>query len=353
METAALALALKAFIDSAHQELRARRPELLRAKLERAATSDFEFYRGFPNLQYATLKRGAHAEAIGRTASERIAADVHPDNVELVELDGRRVPQVNDFDDSGVAPVGLDLVRGLAGTWFLDEAPEVKRRERLAAAADGYRAALRLGFDAWAESIQEEPAVRAARRRDREWYHRAGVPLKDEGLAGRLAAFAGIPRPEWEPFDRAGAGLSSIGVRRYMFASKSRTDAYELKQLRAAALESFTGKPLGEPDRERVRRGFAELRRVDAEVKTFRFEGSDWSTRRREGAHVQLSHERAESAARVIGGLLAQMHRSRGLPAGRLEEALAVSLPAAEESAKAMAAYRRELARLLAEGTWK
>ncbi len=347
------AVRVKAFIDAFHKDLIIERPALFQAKLAKAAASDFNFYRAFPQLQFAQLRQSPRAAALAASVLGRSAGDAHPDNVELVDFDGKRVAQVNDFDDSGLAPLAIDIVRTVAGTWFLSEAAEAERRSILEEASKGYRDGLRKSFPQWADAIQTEKALQEARTRDREWLKNAGTPLTDEPLAERLAKHAGVVRKDWKAFDRVGAGLSSIGVRRYMFASAQRADAFELKQLRASALEFFTGKPQAETDAARVAAGFAELRRVSAELSTYRDDGADWSTRRRAGVHVTLSSKHPKSAARVIGGMLAQMHLAQGIAPERLEAALAAaSVAAAEESAKAMARFRQALVQLLKDGAW-
>ncbi|MBI5201505.1 MAG: DUF2252 family protein [Elusimicrobia bacterium] len=347
------AVRVKAFVDAFHKDLIVQNPVLFKQKLAKAAESDFNFYRAFPQLQYAELRQSPHAAALAASVTGRAAGDAHPDNVELVDFDGRKVAQVNDFDDSGIAPLAVDIVRTVAGTWFLTEASDAERRMILEEARKGYRDGLKQDFAKWSESIQSEKSLKEARSRDREWLKHAGTPLSDEPLAERLAKFAGVERKDWKPFDRAGAGLSSIGVRRYMFASDRRSDAYELKQLRASALEYFTGAPQSETDAARVAEGFSKLRKVSAELSTFAFDAADWSTRRREGSHVTLDPKHPKSAARVIGGMLAQMHLAQGLAPARLEEALAAaSVRAAEESATAMARFRKELVQLLKDGAW-
>ena len=56
-----------------------------------------------------------------------------------------------------------------------------------------------------------------------------------------------------------GSGLSSIGMERYIFVSKNHDHVFELKELRASALEFFTLAPEGRSDRERVADAYARL----------------------------------------------------------------------------------------------
>lgn len=343
---------MRAFIEQTHGDLLRKRPDLFHLKMRKAAASEKAFYRAFPNLFYSKLKSLPEAGSLASAVEVRSAGDVHADNVEISGYRRQWVPQVNDFDDSGKAPASLEIARTLGAAALLDDDHE-SRRDKVEEARTGYRKALRQGFDGWARSIQDEGAVKDASSRDYDWPHNAGERVTDRKLAARLHKETGLDPEVWKVHDRAGSGLSSIGMRRYMFLSDKEGFVWELKQLRASALEFFTGKPMAESDRRRLEKAFAELRRSPSEAAFLTFDGVDWLLRRREQEMTRLDYSRKSSSARVLGGLAAQMHRVSAAP-DRLNKALAsVSTDLVLETVEFMEDMRGALRKLLREGAWK
>lgn len=341
---------LKDFIDDFHADLRRQRPDLFQLKLKKAAESEAAFNRAFPQLFYEHLRGAPEAGALARSKRVLLAGDLHPDNTELADHADRRVLQANDFDDAGRAPAALEIARVLVGAGLLAEGAE---RGRLAAEARaGYKKALGLRFKEWADAIADEHAVRRAEAQDMDWPHRAGKPVADAVLAGRLLGAAGLDAADWKVFDRSGSGLSSIGMRRYMFVSKKHGHVWELKQLRPSALLFFTGEAPPRSELPRVEEAWKELRKAPVEMRGLRFDGLEWSLRRREKDRTSLAYGHAASAARVLGGLAAQMHRQLADEADLKAALDSVTPELVTRALDFMGRMRGALIELMRKGTW-
>lgn len=346
---------LRIYVEKSHAELRASRPDMFLKKMRRSGESDFGFFRVFPDLFYRNLRASRQAPELLNTARLFLLGDLHIENVELVEarVKGvkRVVPQFNDYDDAGRAPVAADLARLFAGAGLLWDSP--RERDKLQEAARrSYLESLDMSFTDWAETIADEKAITEARGEDKDWFHTAGPRVADRALAKRLFKMTGLEPAKRRAFDRMGSGGSSIGHRRYMFASPERKDAWDLKELAPSALEAFTGKRMPQAHRARVGEGIARLRQVPDEARTLRGDGADWVLRRREGEQTFLSREHPVSAARVLGGFAAQVHRSQA-SAAELEKALrAVTPEVAAASLRYFSRMRQALRALLESGVW-
>ncbi|MBI4425210.1 MAG: DUF2252 family protein [Elusimicrobia bacterium] len=337
---------LREFVEALDGSVLRGRPELFRLKMSKAAESDAAFNRAFPQLFYARLRRYPES---GTSPSLSLAGDLHPENAELVRYQEHWAPQPNDLDDAGSAPVTLELARVLGGAGLLAERGE-RRRELIADAREGYSAALGLEFSAWTRAIREEKAVRRAKTKDRDWLRRAGAPVPDHKRADRLRALAGLDGP-WRVYDRSDGGLSSIGLRRYLFIHPERRHVYELKELRDSALSYYTGPPRREDNRRRVEEAYRRLRRAPVKFRTLSFEGRDWALRRQEVSRTVLDLDHRRSSARVLGGLAAQLHRDQA-SAAELRAALAAAEPWVEDILEFMSRMRSALLSLLRSGTW-
>ena len=341
---------LRAFIEDFHKDLIKEDPALFQQKMKKAVASDQRFFRAFPQLYYQILSRRTEAKVLARTKRLLLDGDLHPENTELVAYKDIVALQPNDFDDAGKAPVALDMARMLGGAALLG--PKAKRRALIAEASSAYKKALKLDFKTWAAQASQEDAVRRSHRIDRGWANSAGKPVTDRKLATRLLKAAGLSEDKWAVFDRKGAGLSSIGMHRYMFIHRKKGHAWEMKELRGPALAYFG--PVGGPakDRDRVAAAYDQLRKVPADATTFRFDGRDWMLRRRPAWQQNLRYGDAASAARVIGGMAARMH-ARQTGAADLTDALKKTTPRLiEGSLEAMDRMRSILKRLLKAGTW-
>lgn len=342
---------MRRFVEDFHAVLMRERPDLFRAKMLKAAASGLAFYRAFPQLFYEDLKRAPEAADLAAAKPALLAGDLHAENLELVPLGRARIPQPNDFDDAGVAPVSLEIARLLGSAGTLAEGGE-ERAELIGQAARAYATSVSETFSDWAGRVQDEKSVRGAKEVDYDWAGRAGAPLADAALAARLLKAAGLDADEWTVHDRAGAGLSSIGQRRYLFLGKTRGHVFELKELRDSALLFFTGEPAPGSNRPRVDAAAERLREVPVETRTLAFEGREWSLRRREAVRAVLVLDRSKSSARALGGLGAQLHR-RGASEGELREALRLVTPElVERSLDFMSRMRGALAALIKSGVW-
>ncbi|MBI3553370.1 MAG: DUF2252 family protein [Elusimicrobia bacterium] len=337
---------LRAFLEDRHKELLASNPEMFLRKMKKGADSDFAFFRGFPDVFYLSLRSRPEAAGLLKTPKLFLAGDLHYENIELMDDGKRLTPQVNDFDDAGPAPVAADLARMLTGVGLIGIEDEA---ELYAQALDAYQQSLKQSFKKWADGLAAEKAVEKAKSEDRDWLNKGGKTIKDKSLAAKLFKLAGLDPAKWTALDRMGAGLSSIGVLRYLFAGAQHKHALELKELRASSLEFLTGAPLGPADRDRLAQAYLKLRQVPVDARTMPHDGKDWLLRRREGIQWSLNLDHQKSAARVIGGLVAQVHLASGGTPAQLEAAAReFSVRLALSSLQYMARMRA----LLADGVW-
>lgn len=342
--------ALAAFIEGRSREERRKRLDLFLRKMRKSAASDFAFFRGMPDLFYDLLARSPEAAALRSSPELLLDGDGHAENVEIVEYKDKRLPQFNDFDDSDRGPAALDMARTLGGAAALGHCDQ-SRRELAEEAKKAYLESLKLPFADWRKQVAEEAAVKTGPTSERHWRTHGGKPLDEKDLKAKLFQLSALNPDNWAVLDRAGAGLSSIGVRRYLFAHLKKDHARELKQLRAPAVAVFTGKTAPKQG-PRVSEAYARLRQVPVEVSTVSGLAAEWILRRREGTQTALNLEHPRSTARVLGGLLAQIHREQADV-----QALAKAMRGVEAAAVArwlteMARMREGLARLLAAGRW-
>lgn len=343
---------LQSFLELRHADLIAARPDLLALKLDKARRNDFDFFRAFPELVYLKLKASPAAARLAATPRVRLDGDFHARNVELVAPgDKRPTPQVDDLDDSALGPAALDVARMLAGAALLSSSDDAQPAKLVSEARAAYDGSLSRSFAGWKASLGVEKSVAASSAKDNDWRHHAGVPVADGALAGRLRAAAGLP-DDWDVYDRRGAGESSIGLQRYLFSSDAHGHVFELKELRAPAPAFFT-KELPEKDGQRLARGYAALRQVPAPVRVVSLDGRDWLLRRRERQSRGLELSAAKSAARVLGGLLGQLHRGQASVAALKAASAAVSDAQIFELVSYVGQARRWLEELLAAGAWR
>ena len=119
-------------------------------------------------------------------------------------------------------------------------------------------------------------------------------------------------------------------------------------------MEAFGGVDSSLPDRERVKRGYGQLRQIPADVQTLPAEGSDWLLRRREAETSSLEASHSKSAARLIAGLTAQAHWDQGVDPKRLIEALeSIPFEMIQSLADTVIRLQKELRQLIRSGTWR
>lgn len=343
--------ALRKFVETRGARTRRQRPDLFLMKMRQAASSDFAFFRGMPDLFYHCLSRGPRAAQAARAPELFLCGDIHAENAEIVEHKGLPLPQFNDFDDCGRGPAALDQARLLTGAAFIGNGAKASHAELIAQARQGYLESLRMSFGSWRRSVALEAAVEEGPVFERQW-HRHGLPLTNAAFAERLFETTGLKPRRWDVLDRAGSGLSSIGVRRYLFAHVRRPHARELKEVRPAAISLFTGKTSAAQG-ARVARAFEALRRSPVEARPVAGLGAEWVLRRREGTQRSLALEHAVSAARVLGGLAAQVHKAQ-CPSKELAGSLSVLDDRAILGLVAeMSAMRAGLSRLVDSGLWQ
>lgn len=343
---------LKSFLEFADKAVLKARPDLFLLKMQKAVKSDETFNRAFPNLLYLKLRSAAQAAELLKTPTLFLPGDFHAGNIEIIKTGKGLVPQVNDFDDAGRAPVAADLARMMVQA-VLWETPDVSSKELYQESLDAYHKSLEMDFKEWSRSIFDEKSVTEAKFKDRQWFSLAGTPIQDKNLSSHLLQIADLSEKEWQVFDRMGVGGSSIGMIRYLLASASYEYAKEIKELRPSALELFTGKPQALSDEERVGKAYSLLRAYPVAVKTFKENNRGWLVRRREGKEAKLDILFPKSAARVMAGLLAQIHRSQIEDISALKAAaVTVNFPLIISALKYMKSMRSLLAQLLKNAHW-
>ena len=320
--------------------------------MRKAAESDLAFNRAFPQLFYRLLSQSKDATRLADTPKLRLAGDLHAQNVEIVSYKGGAVPQVNDFDDTAKAPAGLETARAFVSAAILGRtAAEAGRL--FATAREAYLRALGMGFKEWAADVSREEAVADAQPKKKHWRRDAG-PKLSETEAARARELAGLGE-KWEAHHREGAGLSSIGVRRTLLVREGRDEAWELKELREqSALSAFPGAPDSTPVVKRMAQAYEELRKVPVTARTASSAGAAWLVRERQGKETVLDLKDGDSAARVLGGLAAQLQRGQVADAGPLSSvADALSPETASGLVLRIKKLRVALVGLVEDGTWR
>lgn len=163
-----------------------RDPECLQIKYRNMRSSPFVFLRGTCHLFYDRLPRGGLFKSAPLTW---VCGDLHLENFGSFKGDNRLVYfDLNDFDESALAPASWDLVRFLTSLWVGAESLSVRRREArilcqtfLAA----YASALALGKAYWVERETAQGLVRelldGLRDRQRSRFLDARTVFKGKG----------------------------------------------------------------------------------------------------------------------------------------------------------------------------
>ena len=138
-----------------------RDPERLMLKYGAMRTSPFAFLRGTCHLFYARLPRGGVFKSAPRTW---VCGDLHLENFGSYKGDNRLVYfDVNDFDESALAPASWDLVRLLTSLQLGAASLSVSSAEALSLCRivlDAYASALALGKAYWVERETAQGPVR-------------------------------------------------------------------------------------------------------------------------------------------------------------------------------------------------
>jgi len=248
-----------------------RDPERLALKYANMRASPFAFLRGTCHLFYQRLPA---APVLAEAPAVWCCGDLHLQNFGSYKGDNRLVYfDINDFDESALAPASWDLVRFLASVLVGAASMDLKKKEAgelCDAFLKGYCATLVSGKAGWVERetacgligdllgslqgrlrpafLDSRTELKGKRRRLRVDNGKA-LPASDEAraevtqLIGELAAAWHDPR-FYEVFDvaRRIAGTGSLGVERYVILvrGKGSPDGNYLLDLKAALPSSLT-----------------------------------------------------------------------------------------------------------------
>jgi uncharacterized protein (DUF2252 family) len=256
---------MTAIIDAIRTRDAGRDPERLAMRYAKMKESPFVFLRGACHLFYDALPA---APVLDQAPLAWCCGDLHFENFGSYKADNRLVYfDINDFDESSLAPCTWDIVRLLTSIRCGAEtlrATEAEAQDVAADCLDSYRAALIRGKPLWVEGetssglIQELFAALAERKRA-DFLDRRTV-LKDrqrqikldgikalaadagerETVTAFMASFAAAqPKPGFfKVLDvaRRIAGTGSLGVTRYVILveGKDSPDGNYLLDLKAA-----------------------------------------------------------------------------------------------------------------------
>lgn len=219
-----------------------RDPERLHLKYRAMRVSAFAFMRGSCHLFYRQLPRGGVFKSAPKVW---VCGDLHLENFGSYKGDNRLAYfDINDFDESALAPASWDLVRLLASLRIASDSAVIAEADaQCLTFLDAYRAALTLGKAYWVERETATGPIRSllddVRNRDRSAFLdtrtvRKGnkrvlrvdgdkaipvSPVQREEIAQFMQEFASAqPNPDfYRMLDvaRRIAGTGSLGVDRY------------------------------------------------------------------------------------------------------------------------------------------
>ena len=247
-----------------------REPERLHLKCRAMRASPFAFLRGTCHLFYERLPR------LGVLKSAPLAwvcGDLHLQNFGSFKGDNRQVYfDVNDFDESALAPASWDLVRFLASVWVcagLRSCTPSQSRDMCRAFLDAYCKELYAGKAYWVERDNAQGLVRdlleALRTRERKAFLDARTTRKGKkrqllvdgkhalpasqtqraAVTEFMSGFAAAqPNPDfYQVLDvaRRIAGTGSLGLERYaiLVSGKGSVDGNYVLDLKQATPSSL------------------------------------------------------------------------------------------------------------------
>lgn len=247
-----------------------RDPERLQLKLAAMRASPFAFLRGSCHLFYAGMARGG----VHKTAPQGwICGDLHFENFgSYLGDNGLAYFDINDFDESALAPLTWDLVRFLASVEVGAKALQVgeaKARRLCAAFVEAYADALALGKPYWVERDTATGLVRdlmsdlrcrdhasfIAKRTHVKGRHRVlttdgdkALPASDKQRARVETFLQGFAKTDPDrrlhgvlDVARRIAGTGSLGVERYVILMRGDRSAerHQLLDLKVSSASSL------------------------------------------------------------------------------------------------------------------
>jgi uncharacterized protein (DUF2252 family) len=175
-----------------------REPERLALKYRKMRSSAFAFFRGSCHLYYTRLPKDEVSKSAPLTWA---CGDLHLENFGSYKADDRLVYfDINDFDESALAPATWDLVRLLASMHMASKDLGLKRRETQALCSTAllaYVAALAGGKALWMERDRAQGLVGdllgSLRQRDRAQFLDSRTLLKNKRRRLRVDGVKTLP----------------------------------------------------------------------------------------------------------------------------------------------------------------
>lgn len=323
-----------------------RDPERLALKYTNMRASPFVFLRGTCHLFYRRLP---DAPVLAEAPAVWCCGDLHLQNFGSYKGDNRLVYfDINDFDESALAPASWDLVRFLASVLVGAGSMDLKKKEAgelCDAFLDGYCQTLVSGKAGWVERetargligdlldslkgrlrpafLDSRTELKGKRRRLRVDNGKA-LPATDEArakvtkLIGDLAESRDDPR-FYEVLDvaRRIAGTGSLGVDRYVILVRGKDSPdgnylLDLKETLPSSLSPYlkTPQPAWKTQAERVVEVERRLQAVPAAfLKPIRVAKRDYVLRDLQPTSDRISLDEGRSGFDAVRGVVTEMGR--------------------------------------------
>ena len=323
-----------------------RDPERLALKYTNMRASPFVFLRGTCHLFYRRLP---DAPVLAEAPAVWCCGDLHLQNFGSYKGDNRLVYfDINDFDESALAPASWDLVRFLASVLVGAGSMDLKKKEAgelCDAFLDGYCLTLVSGKAGWVERetargligdlldslkgrlrpafLDSRTELKGKRRRLRVDNGKA-LPATDEArakvtkLIGDLAESRDDPR-FYEVLDvaRRIAGTGSLGVDRYVILVRGKDSPdgnylLDLKETLPSSLTPYlkTPQPAWKTQAERVVEVERRLQAVPAAfLKPIRVAKRDYVLRDLQPTSDRISLDEGRSGFDAVRGVVTEMGR--------------------------------------------
>lgn len=323
-----------------------RDPERLALKYTNMRASPFVFLRGTCHLFYRRLP---DAPVLAEAPAVWCCGDLHLQNFGSYKGDNRLVYfDINDFDESALAPASWDLVRFLASVLVGAGSMDVKKKEAgelCDAFLDGYCQTLVSGKAGWVERetahgligdllgslkgrlrpafLDSRTELKGKHRRLRVDNGKA-LPASDEARAAVTQLIGGLAESRDDPrfyevldVARRIAGTGSLGVDRYVILVRGKDSPdgnylLDLKETLPSSLSPYlkTPQPAWKTQAERVVEVERRLQAVPAAfLKPIRVAKRDYVLRDLQPTSDRISLDEGRSGFDAVRGVVTEMGR--------------------------------------------
>jgi len=323
-----------------------RDPERLALKYANMRASPFVFLRGTCHLFYRRLP---DAPVLAEAPAVWCCGDLHLQNFGSYKGDNRLVYfDINDFDESALAPASWDLVRFLASVLVGAGSMDLKKKEAgelCDAFLDGYCLTLVSGKAGWVERetargligdlldslkgrlrpafLDSRTELKGKRRRLRVDNGKA-LPATDEARAKVTKLIGDLAEPRDDPrfyevldVARRIAGTGSLGVDRYVILVRGKDSPdgnylLDLKETLPSSLTPYlkTPQPAWKTQAERVVEVERRLQAVPAAfLKPIRVAKRDYVLRDLQPTSDRISLDEGRSGFDAVRGVVTEMGR--------------------------------------------